>query len=174
MQILETERLTLRRMSTDDAAFMLGLLNEPSWLRYIGDRGVRTLDEARAYIQNGPVASYDRLGFGLYVVELKNSRIPMGICGLIQRDSLDNVDIGYALLPRYWSQGYAFEAASAVLAYGLDTLGLKRIIAITDPDNDRSIRLLEKLGLRYERLIAYADTNTQVRLFAIERESGVV
>jgi len=170
LQILETERLSLRHMAVDDAAFILGLLNEPSWLQFIGDRGVRTLDDARAYVLNGPVAMYSRLGFGLYLVELKDSRVPIGICGLIKRDFLADVDIGYALLPAYWSNGYAYEAASAVLTYGQNKVGLKRIIAITDPDNHRSARLLEKLGLRYEGMVAYPDTHKEVRLFAIEIE----
>src|SRR5437870_3683417 len=112
-------------MSPDDAEFILQLLNEPSWLQFIGDRGVRTLDDARAYIIKGPVEMYARLGFGFYVVELKVDRIPIGMCGLVKRDYLDDVDIGYALLPRYWAKGYAYEAASAVLAYGTDDLGLK-------------------------------------------------
>jgi RimJ/RimL family protein N-acetyltransferase len=159
-------------MSADDAEFMLGLLNEPSWLRFIGDRGVRTLDDARAYILNGPVATYARLGFGFYVVELKDGGIPIGICGLVKRDFLDDVDIGYALLPRYWSRGYAYEAAAAVLAYTSDTLGLKRIVAITSPDNHSSARLLTKLGLHYEGMVAYPDTNEAVRLFAIEIEQA--
>ena len=174
MRVLETDRLALRRMSTDDAAFMLGLLNEPSWLQFIGDRGVRTLDDARAYIVNGPIAMYARLGFGFYIVELKEGDIPIGICGLVKRDYLDDVDIGYALLPQYWSNGYTYEAAAAVIAYGRGTLGLKRIVAITSSDNHRSARLLEKLGLRYERMVAYPDTNEAVRLFAsaIEGDSS--
>jgi RimJ/RimL family protein N-acetyltransferase len=157
-------------MSTDDASFILGLLNEPSWLQFIGDRGVRTLDDARAYILNGPVAMYARRGFGLYIVELKDSRRSIGVCGLIKRDYLDDIDLGYALLPQYWSQGYAYEAASAALAYGLGTLGLKRIVAIIDSDNHRSARLLDKLGLRYERMVIYPDSKEEVRLFAIESE----
>jgi RimJ/RimL family protein N-acetyltransferase len=155
-------------MSTDDAEFMLRLLNEPSWLRFIGDRGVRTLDDARSYILNGPVAMYARMGFGFYIVELKDDQIPIGICGLIKRDFLDDVDIGYALLPQYWAKGYAYEAASAVMDYGMGALGLKRLIAITSSDNDRSARVLEKLGMRYERMVAYPDDGKEVRLFAIE------
>ena len=155
-------------MSTDDAEFMLQLLNEPSWLRFIGDRGVRTLEDACAYILNGPVAMYARLGFGFYIVELKDGQIPIGICGLVKRDFLDDVDIGYALLPRYWAKGYAYEAASAVMAYATRSLGLKRLIAITSPDNHRSARVLEKLGMRYERMVAYPDSAEEVRLFAFE------
>ena len=153
-------------MSTDDAEFMLQLLNEPSWLHFIGDRGVRTLDDARAYILNGPIAMYARLGFGFYIVELKDGQMPIGICGLVKRDFLDDVDIGYALLPQYWAKGYAYEAASAVMDYGRAELGLKRLAAITSPDNDRSARVLEKLGMRYERMVAYPDSGEGVRLFA--------
>ncbi|MCG3206439.1 MAG: hypothetical protein FOGNACKC_00037 [Anaerolineae bacterium] len=168
MKVLETERLNLRWMSADDAAFMRGLLNEPSWLRFIGDRGVRTLDDARNYILTGPVASYARLGFGLYVVELKESGDPIGICGLVKRDFLDDVDIGFAFLPQYWRQGYAYEAASAVMGYGTETLGLKRIVAITAADNHSSARLLEKLGLRFERMVSYPGDGHDVRLFAVD------
>lgn len=173
MRILETDRLAIRWMSTDDADFMLRLLNEPSWLHFIGDRGVRTLDDARSYIVDGPVAMYARLGFGFYVVELKDDGIPIGICGLVKREFLDDVDIGYALLPQYWANGYAYEAASAVMAYGTRELGLKRIVAITASDNHRSARLLERLGLRYERMVAYPDDGREVRLFAIDVEQGV-
>jgi RimJ/RimL family protein N-acetyltransferase len=170
LRILETERLVLRHMSVDDAAFILGLLNEPSWLQFIGDRGVRTLDDARAYILSGPVAMYARLGFGLYLVELKDGSIPIGICGLLKREFLDAVDIGYALLPAHWSKGYAYEAAAAVMAYARGTLGLKRIVAITSSDNERSARLLGKLGLHEEGLVAYPDSNEMVRLFASQSE----
>lgn len=168
MKVLETDRLILRWMSTEDAEFILGLLNEPSWLRFIGDRGVRTLEQARNYILNGPRAMYARLGFGLYTVELKESGIPLGICGLIKRDFLDDVDVGFAFLPAYWGQGYAYEAASAVLIYAAEVLGLKRIVAITALDNHRSARLLEKLGLRFERMVKYPDEDREVRLFAVE------
>lgn len=165
MKVLETERLLLRRMSSDDAEFMLGLLNEPSWLRFIGDRGVRTLDDARAYILKGPVAMYDRHGFGLYVTELKAEGVPIGICGLVKRDFLDDVDVGFALLPRFWGQGYAYEAAAAVMEYGKSALGLKRIVAITAQDNHSSIKLLEKLGLRFERLIPSPGEGPEIKLF---------
>lgn len=172
MKVLETERLILRRMAVGDAGFILKLLNEPSWLRFIGDRGVRTMEDARDYILDGPAAMYARLGFGLYLTELKEDGSPMGICGLIKRDFLDDVDIGFAFLPEYWGQGYAYEAASAVLAYGQGVLGLKRIVAITVPDNDRSARLLEKLGLRFERRVRYPDDDQEVRLFAVEANLG--
>ncbi len=166
MPVLETERLALRRLTTDDAQFILELLNEPSFLRYIGDKGVRTNADACRYIETGPMASYERFGFGLYRVELKDSREPIGICGLLKRDSLPDADIGFALLPRYWSKGYAFESASAVLAHARDTLGLRRVLAITSPDNVASINLLEDLGFRFERVSRLAEDTPEIRVFS--------
>ena len=168
MKVLETDRLILRWLSTDDAAFILELLNEPSFLQYIGDKGVRTLEDARNYILNGPVDMYARLGFGLYLTELKESGSPLGICGLIKRDGLEDVDIGFAFLPRFWAKGYAYESAAAVLAYAKDVLGLKRIVAITSPDNHASGRLLEKLGLRFERMMRLSEDAEEVRLFGTD------
>ena len=168
--VLETERLILRRLSIDDAEFVLELLNEPSFLRYIGDRGVRNLEDAAQYILNRLVTSYERNGFGLYLVELKESGIPIGISGLVKRDTLPDADIGFAFLPAYWSQGYAFESAAAVMNYARDVLGLNRILAITSPDNESSARLLGKIGLRYERLIKLSEDAEEVRLFTTKVE----
>jgi RimJ/RimL family protein N-acetyltransferase len=165
MTVLETERLVLRRLTPDDAAFILDLLNQPSFLRYIGDKEVRNTEDAIRYIETGPVASYERFGFGLYLVQLKESGTSVGMCGLIKRDSLPDVDVGFAFLPDYWSQGLAFEAAAAVMNYGREVLGLRRIVAITSLDNTASIRLLEKIGLRFERLIKLAEDQPEVRLF---------
>lgn len=165
MIVLETDRLIVRRLTELDAAFMLGLVNEPSWLQYIGDRGVRTLDDAREYVRKGPVEMYGRLGFGLYLVELADTRIPIGICGLLKRDTLEDVDIGFAFLPGYWGQGYAYESASAVLAYARRTLGLSRILAITSPDNYRSIKLLEKMGFAFDRMARLSDDGPESKLF---------
>lgn len=165
MSVLETDRLTLRRLTVGDAPFMLDLLNQPSFLRFIGDRGVRSLEAARGYIARGPLASYERHGFGLYLVVLQTTGDALGICGLLQRDFLDAPDIGFAFLPRFWSQGYAFEAASAVLAYGRNALGIGRILAITAPDNTASIRLLEKLGLRFQGLVKTSADGPQDKLF---------
>lgn len=165
MIIAETERLTLRRLTVDDAEFVFALLNEPSWLRFIGDKGVRTLEDARAYIENGPVAMYQRFGFGLYVTERRTDGVPMGMCGLIKRDGLDDVDIGFAFLPAYWGRGYAFEAATAVMDYGRTVIGLTRIVAITAPDNESSARLLEKLGLRFDRMVRLSADAKEDRLF---------
>src|SRR5712692_6293312 len=122
MKVLETDRLILRRLSVEDAEFILDLLNQPSFLRYIGDKGVRSLDDARAYILNGPVDSYERNGFGLYLVQMKADGTPIGICGLVKRDTLPDADVGFAFLPAHWSQGYAVESATAVMKYARNTL----------------------------------------------------
>src|SRR5262245_37459408 len=151
--VAQTERLVVRWLETDDAPFIVDLLNQPSWLRYIGDRGVKTLDDARRYLLEGPIEMYRRVGFGLYLLEQRDTREPVGMCGLIKRDTLDDVDLGFALLPQFWGQGYAFEAADAVLAYGRGAVGLQRIVAICTPDNESSVKLLERLGFRFEQMV---------------------
>ena len=166
--ILKTERLRLRKFSIADAEFILRLLNEPSFIQNIGDKGVRNLDDARAYVLNGPIASYDKFGFGLWLVESRESGIPMGMCGLLKRDALEDVDIGYAFVPEFWSKGYALEAASAVMLYASKPLGLKRVVAITDPDNQSSIRLLEKIGFGFERMIRLTEDAPEIKLFGRE------
>jgi RimJ/RimL family protein N-acetyltransferase len=166
MNVLETERLILRWLSAEDAAFILELVNDPAWLRFIGDRGVRTLEDARGYILNGPVAMYQRVGWGLYLVELKHSATPIGICGLIERVGLEDIDIGFAFLPAFCGQGYAYEAASAIMTYAQDTVGLNRVVAITAPDNQRSITLLTKLGLSFVDMLRLVEDQPQVMLFA--------
>lgn len=166
MNIIETERLVLRRQTLKDAAFILALMNDPAWLRYIGDRGVRTLEEARAYIQAGALEMYDRHGFGLYLMELKGERTPIGLCGLVKRDTLDDVDLGFALAREYRGKGYAREAAAVTVAYARDTVGLRRLVAIVAPDNADSMRLLAGLGFSFERLIDYPD-GSKVHLLAL-------
>ncbi len=164
MSVLETTRLILRRLSPDDAPFILELLNQPSFLRFIGDKNVRSREDAVRYLETGPLASYERFGFGLYRVELKDTGTPIGMCGLLKRDTLPDADIGFAFLPEYWSAGYAFEAADAVMNYGRG-LGLKRIVAITSLDNDASIKLLRKIGMQFEGIIKLADDQPEVKLF---------
>jgi RimJ/RimL family protein N-acetyltransferase len=166
--IIKTDRLQVRRLSLDDAEFVLRLLNEPSFIQNIGDRHVRTTEDARAYIQNGPLASYAKFGFGLWMVETRSGPTPIGICGLLQREVLPDVDIGYALLPEFWSQGYALESASAVLSYAGEQLGLKRVVAVTNLDNQSSIRLLEKMGFKFERMIRLSEDAFEIKLFAVE------
>jgi len=164
--ILETERLILRHLAPDDAPFILELLNDPGWLRYIGDRGVRTLQQAVDYIETVPMAMYANLGFGLYLTARRDTREPIGMCGLLKRDALDDVDIGFAFLQRYQGQGYGFEAASAVLEYARTALGLQRVVAIATRDNERSAGLLEKLGFRFERMVTFPGDGDELRLFA--------
>ncbi|MEK3854971.1 GNAT family N-acetyltransferase [Cytobacillus sp. FSL H8-0458] len=167
MKVLETDRLILRWLTTDDAAFILELLNEPAWIRYIGDKGVRTLEDAKNYIVTGPMKMYSQFGFGLFLVERKEGSSPIGMCGLIKRDTLDNVDIGFAFLSRYQTQGYGFESASATLKYGHEQLDLKRILAITSLENHASSRLLEKIGMKYEGTIIL--DKEELKLFASEK-----
>jgi RimJ/RimL family protein N-acetyltransferase len=167
---LSTDRLIIRELTTDDAPFIIRLLNEPSFIHFIGDKGVRDIEGARQYILNGPVASYRQHGFGLYLVNRKPDDLSLGMCGLLKRDSLPDVDIGFAFLPEFWNKGYAFESASAVMNYGKDVLKITRIVAITNKDNDSSARLLEKLGLRFERLIRLANDEDETRLFSPPHE----
>ncbi len=163
--VLATSRLSLRHVREDDAPFILRLVNDPDWLRYIGDRGVRNLDDARVYIRQGPQQMYARCGFGLYLVERMADRMPLGLCGLLRRDTLPDVDIGFALAPEHRGAGYAYEAAAAVLQYGMVALGLPRIVAITSLDNAASGALLEKLGLRFEGLVRLEPQGDELRLF---------
>ena len=167
MPLLETQRLSIRHLTEDDAPFILELLNEPAFIRFIADRGVRNLDDARKYITNGPLVMYERYGFGLFAVELKNSGVPIGMCGLLKRDSLEDVDLGYALFERDWGKGYASEAAAAVIDYGRKQFGLKRIVAITSRDNDASIHVLEKMGFRFEKLIRLPGEDEEINLFGL-------
>ncbi|MBL8199412.1 MAG: GNAT family N-acetyltransferase [Chromatiales bacterium] len=169
---LVTPRLVLRRFSEDDAPFVLALLNDPDWLRYIGDNAVRTLDDARAYLREGPLAMYARFGFGLLAVDLKDGGQTIGMCGLIQRDGVADVDLGFALLPGFRARGLAREAASAVLALGHETLGIPRIVAFTAPDNDRSARLLDQIGMRLERTTVLPNSAEELLLFASGLPSG--
>jgi len=168
VNILETERLILRQFSLDDAEFILSLLNEPAFIQNIGDRGVRNLEDARSYITRVPIASYEQNGFGLYLVELKESGEPIGMCGLIKRAELEDVDIGYAFLPKYWSKGYAVESAMVVKEYAREVIGLKRLVAITDPENQGSIRVLEKIGLKFEKMVRLSEDDIELKLLAAE------
>jgi RimJ/RimL family protein N-acetyltransferase len=166
MKVLDTERLSLRWLSLEDAPFILELLNEPSFIQNIADRGVRTIQDAENYLLNGPMKMYQTYGFGLFLVELKETKAAVGICGLIQRENLPDVDIGFAFLPKYWSNGLAFESALGVLNLGRQTFGFGRIVAIVNPNNLASIKLLEKLGLKFETHIKLTQESPEVKLFA--------
>jgi [ribosomal protein S5]-alanine N-acetyltransferase len=162
---LETDRLVLRPLTFDDAPFILELLNDPDWLRYIGDKGVRTLEDARRYIETGPIESYATNGFGMLLVELRSDRTPAGLCGLVRRDVLPGPDLGYAFLPAYRRSGYAREAVKAVLRFAREAAGLDHILAITSPGNERSIGVLEHFGFRFERMLRLSEAD-EVRVYA--------
>lgn len=166
MPTIDTERLTIRELTAGDAGFILELLNEPGFLGGIGDRGVRDLDGALRYIQDGPAASYARHGYGLWRVELRDSGEPVGMCGLLRRDTLPEPDLGYAFLQRHWQRGYAVEAGAAVLRYARETLALPRVLAIVNPDNAASVKVLERLGMQAQGTIRLGAENRDVRLFA--------
>lgn len=170
MNELETQRLALSKFGENDAAFVLRLLNDPGYLRYIGDKGVRDTDDARNYIRTGPVVSYQQHGFGLYKVCLKDSGEPIGMCGLLKREALEDVDIGFAFLPEFQSLGYALEAAAAVMEQGRARFGLKRIVAITSADNTRSARLLQRLGMSFEGMVSMPGEQAELKLFSWNEE----
>ncbi len=164
-KILETERLTLREFCLDDVEFVLKLVNTSTWLEFIGDRGVNDLEGAKKYLEEGPMKSYANNGFGLWLVASKHENVPLGMCGLIKRDTLEYVDIGFAMLPDFAGKGYGFEVASATMNYARNTLNLNKVIAITDPKNNASIALLNKIGLRFEKTLILPDKD-QVLVFA--------
>ncbi len=174
VSVIQTARMSLRELDFGDAPFILELLNEAGFMRFIGDKGVRTLADARDYILQGPMDSYARHGFGLYATCLRANAqngepagTPIGICGLVKRPGLDDPDVGFAFLSRYWSRGYAVESAAAVLDHAKTVLNLDRILAITAPDNAQSIAVLEKIGLKFERTIRLVDHSPELKLFAV-------
>jgi RimJ/RimL family protein N-acetyltransferase len=164
---LETARLSLRRLTADDAPFMVALYNEPSFLENIGDRGVRNVDDAQRFLRDGPLAMYARHGFGLWHVSRRADGVAIGLCGLLKRDTLPDVDIGYAFFPAFWGQGYAFEAVAATLAHAARAFGLQRVVAVVSRDNKGSIRVLEKAGMRFERMHAMEPNEPEVCLYAL-------
>ena len=171
MNVIHAERLVLRQLELHDGAFILELLNDAAFLRFIGDKGVRTLGDAREYMLKGPIDSYGRHGFGLCATCLLDGT-PAGICGLVKRDGLADVDVGFAFLSRHCSKGYATESASAVLVHARQALRLQRIVAITSPENLGSIAVLEKIGLKFERMIRLAEHGPELKLFGPAR-SGI-
>lgn len=168
MIVLETPRLRLREVTLGDAGFVLELLNDPGWLRFIGDRKVRSLADAAAYVRGGPHLSYATHGFGLWLVERKEDGVALGLCGLIKRETLKEVDLGYALLARFTGQGYGSECAFAVVEHARAVVGLARLAAITSLDNAASIRVLERLGLSFRRTIRETPEGEELRYFELE------
>jgi len=167
LKSIKTERLTLRPFNLRDAEFIIELVNQPSFIQNIRDVGVRTVADAEKYLENGPISSYERNGFGLLAVTLNDTGQLIGMCGLIKRDTLEDVDIGYAFLPEFWSKGYAVEAAQAVMNHAKEVLGLKRVVAIVDPNNAGSIRVLEKTGMTFEKMVKLSEDDIELKLFSI-------
>ncbi len=165
--VIESARLRLRRLVLDDAGFMLELVNQPEWLRHIGDRKVYTIEDARNYLRDGPLAMYQRHGFGLYAIEIRTGGAPIGICGLLKRDTLPDVDIGYALLNTHVGHGYALEAARACVELARLQFRLPRLIAITAPDNPRSAQLLTRLGMHSEGRFRHGDPAEELCLYGM-------
>jgi RimJ/RimL family protein N-acetyltransferase len=163
--LIETERLTLRHFLIEDAAIIVRILNEPSFIENVGDKGVRTIDDAAAYLTNGPIASYAANGFGAYLVHLNETGEPIGMCGLLKREQFDDPDVGYTFFPEFWRQGYAAEAVAAVLEDSRRTLGIDRIIAIVSPHNTPSSRLLEKLGFTFKEITNFQPSGHEVLLY---------
>lgn len=164
---IDTVRLRLREFTEDDAPFVLRLLNEPSFHEFIGDRGVRTLEDAKRYLREGPIASYQLNGHGLMHLALRATDQPIGMCGLVQRDTLPSPDIGFALLPEHWNRGYVTEAAAAAIDHGRQRLRLREVLGITTPQNTRSIRVLEKLGLQFREQRALTPDGAELRIFGL-------
>lgn len=169
---LETNRLKMREFSAEDAAFVLRLLNEPSFIEFIGDRGVRNLFDAKRYLHDGPMTSYRQHGHGLLHLSLKEGDVPIGMCGLVKRDTLPDPDIGFALLPAFWGRGYVTEAAEAVLQHGQKTLGIRVVLGITTPGNARSIAVLQKLGLSFIEEKPLGDRPEPLKIFGLSVESA--
>ena len=163
--ILETDRLKLREFGLDDTKFIIELVNSPGWLKFIGDRNIKTKADAKNYLKYGPMKSYLENGYGLFMVEKKDDNTPIGMCGIIRRDNLEHPDIGFAFLPSYNGQGYAYEIASATLEYAKKVLKIPEILAITVGDNVKSIALLEKIGLKFIKKIHLKDDKEELLLY---------
>ncbi len=163
--ILATEKLRLRELTEGDTAFIIELVNSSGWIKYIGDRNIKTPEQAKAYLENGPIKSYQENGFGLWLVETKHNKNPIGMCGLLKRNYLEDPDIGFAFLPEFIGQGYGFEAAAATLSLAKDQLKLRTLCAITMPTNHASIRLLEKIGLKFIKSFYPPDNHEELSLY---------
>lgn len=169
---LETARLRLREFGVDDAPYMLRQLNEPSFIANIADRGVRNLEQAAAYLENGPISSYRLNGFGFWAVLEKSSGTVIGMCGLVKRDTLPDADLGYAFLPEYFGKGMAFEAAQACVSAAKRDFALPRLLAIVNPDNQASRRLLEKLDFAFAGMRPVYAGEPELCLYCLELEEN--
>lgn len=164
--ILETARLGLREFTINDTNFIIQLLNSPGWIEFIGDRNIRTAEQAKQYLLSGPIKSYQKNGFGLSLVELKIDKTAIGMCGMIKRENLENPDIGFAFLPEFTGKGFAFEIAKATIIFAKDKLKLSHVLAITKPENGKSIKLLERIGLKFKKTFAFPGSTEEVMLFS--------
>ena len=166
MNVISTDRLLINRITLDDAGFILKLINDKDWIKNIGDKGIRTIEETEEYIRTRFLKAYDEVGFGFYSLILKSDQQIIGIAGLVDREGIDHIDIGYGMLPEFRGKGYAFEATKAIYDYAYEELKLKKIVAIVNPDNTSSIKLLSKLGLEFERMIRFPDEEIDIMLFS--------
>ena len=165
--IAETNRLIISKITLDDAAFFLELVNIPNFIKYIGDRNLKTVEDAKTYLKNGTLKSYEDFGFGFYKLLLKEeNNKAIGTCGLVKREQLDNVDIGFAMLPEYEGKGFGYESCIAVLKLAKEQFKLNKVLAITLPTNNNSIKLLEKIGLSYEKRVKPFEDDEELLLFA--------
>ncbi len=165
--ILETEKLKLRELTLDDTSFIIELVNSTGWLKYIGDRNIKTTEQSKAYIENGPMKSYSENGFGLWLVESKVHKKPIGMCGLLRRDYLNHPDIGFAFLPEFIGKGFGFEAATGTISFAKNQLNFSSICAITMPDNVASIKLLEKIGMKFIKSISPPGSQEELHLYQV-------
>jgi len=164
--ILETERLRLKEFTPIDSEFIVELLNSPGWLQFIGDRNIKTEEQAKHYLENGPIKSYKENGYGLWLVEKKADNTAIGMCGIIKRETLNHPDLGFAFLPAYNCNGYAFEITSATMEYAKHQLNISKILAITVPNNSKSIRLLEKIKLKFIQTIIFPTSQEELLLYS--------
>ena len=168
--IIETERLRLREFDSTDGELIFELLNSPGWLKYIGSRSIATIEDAVNYIETKLQKGYRESGFGFYLVELKATGVKTGMCGLVKREGLDDVDIGFALLPQYENKGYAYESSMAVIQYAKNKLKINKLAAITMPSNLTSVKLLEKLGMKFDKKISLPGDPEELFLYKMELE----
>jgi len=166
MNVISTDRLLINRITLDDAGFILKLINDKDWIKNIGDKGIRTIEETEEYIRTRFLKAYDEVGFGFYSLILKSDQQIIGIAGLVDREGIDHIDIGYGMLPEFRGKGYAFEATKAIYDYGHQELKLEKIVAIVNPDNPSSIKLLTKLGMEFEKMIRLPDEEIDIMLFS--------
>jgi len=165
---LETERLSLSRLTLDDAELVLAVWNDPTYIRYVADRGIRTVDAARAALEEGALKQFSDYGYGPFRVAMINDDTPIGVCGLFRREGLDEPDLGFSILPKYWRRGYAYEAARAVVSYAETEIQLTRLTAVVSPNNGASVALIEKLGLQFERMLRLPGDDDEVAIYGMQ------